>query len=355
LNPFWNPLLHDLKPYIPGEQPKQAGVIKLNTNENPYPPSPRVFIAIQEELSSNLRQYPDPNNLKLKRAIARFYRAFRLKPNQVFVGNGSDEVLAHIFHGLLGHNGPVLIPDVSYSFYPVWCSLYGIDYEPVPVDGRLQIQLRDYCRPCGGIVLANPNAPTGGLLGLSIIQQLLEANPHSLLVLDEAYIDFGGKTAAALVNQYANLLVVQTLSKSRALAGLRVGFALGHPELIGALERVKNSFNSYPLGRLAIAGAVAALEDEEYFSQSCSRVTQSRKLLAQGLSGLGFKVLPSAANFVFATHPRRDAAWLAGWLREQGILVRHFKQPRIEQFLRISIGTPEQQQALITALASLPH
>jgi len=354
LNPFWNPLLHDLKPYTPGEQPKQAGLIKLNTNENPYPPSPRVAVAVQAELSANLRLYPDPNSSQLKRAICHHFRAFKLRPNQVFVGNGSDEVLAHAFYALLGHSGPLLMPDVSYSFYPVWCDLYGIDYELIPLDKYYQIRLKDYCRPCGGIILANPNAPTGSLLGLSIIQQLLEANPNSLLVLDEAYIDFGGKTAAALINRHANLLVVQTLSKSRALAGLRVGFALGHPELIEALERVKNSFNSYPIDRLASAGAIAALEDEEYFTQSCTKIIQSRKLLAQGLSGLGFRVLPSAANFVFATHPRRDAGWLAKWLREQGILVRHFKLPRIEQFLRISIGTPDQQQALISALASLP-
>ncbi|KXU39167.1 histidinol-phosphate aminotransferase [Ventosimonas gracilis] len=354
MNPYWNPLLHDLAPYTPGEQPKQSGLIKLNTNENPYGPSPRVSAAMQAELSTSLRLYPDPNSQKLKEAIVHYYRAFKLRPNQVFVGNGSDEVLAHAFYALLGHSGPVLMPDISYSFYPVWCALYGIDYEPVPLDQHFQINLRDYYRPCGGIIFANPNAPTGGLLGLSLIAQLLEANPHSLLVLDEAYIDFGGKTACALINQYPNLLVVQTLSKSRALAGLRVGFALGHPELIEALERVKNSFNSYPLDRLASAGAIASFEDEEYFAQNCAKIVQSRKLLSQGLSGLGFRVLPSAANFVFATHPRRDAAWLAGWLREQGILVRHFKQPRIEQFLRISIGTPDQQQALITALASLP-
>jgi len=354
LNPFWNPLLHDLQPYTPGEQPKQSGLIKLNTNENPYGPSPRVLVAMQGELSANLRLYPDPNNARLKQAIAHYYRACNLKPAQVFVGNGSDEVLAHVFYGLLGHSGSLLMPDISYSFYPVWCDLYGIDYKCLPLDERLQIQLKDYCRPCGGIIFANPNAPTGRLLRLAAIEQLLQANPNSLLVLDEAYIDFGGQTAAALIGQYPNLLVVQTLSKSRALAGLRVGFALGHPELIEALERVKNSFNSYPLGRLASAGAIAAIEDEEYFAQSCGKIIQSRKLLTQGLSGLGFRVLPSAANFVFATHPRRDAAWLAGWLREQGILVRHFKQPRIEQFLRISIGTPDQQQALISALASLP-
>jgi len=354
LNRFWNPLLHELKPYVPGEQPKKAGLIKLNTNENPYGPSPRVLVSMQAGLSANLRLYPDPNNNQLKHAIAHYYRSFNIKPNQVFVGNGSDEVLAHAFYALMGHSGPVLMPDISYSFYPVWCDLYGIDYESVPLDKQFQIQLQNYLRPCGGVVFANPNAPTGCLLRLAAIQQLLQSRPNNLLLLDEAYIDFGGKTAASLVAQHPNLLVVQTLSKSRALAGLRVGFALGHPELIEALERVKNSFNSYPLGSLATSGAIAALEDEEHFTKSCTKIVQSRKLLTQGLSGLGFKVLPSSANFVFASHPRRDAAWLATWLREQGILVRHFKQPRIEQFLRISVGTPDQQQSLIKALASLP-
>jgi len=354
MNPFWNPLLHDLVPYTPGEQPKRPGLIKLNTNENPYGPSPRVLVSMKAELSANLRLYPDPNATRLKQAIAQHYQTFHIQPEQVFVGNGSDEVLAHAFYGLLGHSGPLLMPDISYSFYPVWCNLYGIDYECVALDEKLQIRPKDYQRANGGIVFANPNAPTGCLLPLAAIKQMLEASPHSLLLVDEAYIDFGGKTAVQLVNQHPNLLVVQTMSKSRALAGLRVGFALGHPDLIEALERVKNSFNSYPLSRFAITGATAALEDEEYFAQSRAKVMHARDLLTRGLSGLGFQVLPSAANFVFATHPRRDAAWLCAWLREQGILVRHFKLPRIEQFLRISVGTPDQQQALITALASLP-
>jgi histidinol-phosphate aminotransferase len=348
---YWSNVVKGLTPYVPGEQPKLANLVKLNTNENPYGPSPRVFEALRGEIGDTLRLYPDPNADRLKAAVASFYGD--IEPRQVFVGNGSDEVLAHVFLGLLKHERPILFPDISYSFYPVYCGLYGIDYEAVPLDADFAIGVGDYMRPNGGIIFPNPNAPTGRALPLADIARLLEANPDSVVVIDEAYVDFGAASAVALVNKYPNLLVVQTFSKSRSLAGLRVGFAVGHAELVEALERVKNSFNSYPLDRLAIAGAVAALEDREWFDRTRQAVMRSRTQLVADLQALGFEVLPSAANFVFARHPRQDAARLATALRERSIIVRHFRQPRIDQFLRITVGTDEQCEALVAALREI--
>ncbi|AGZ36838.1 histidinol-phosphate transaminase [Pseudomonas sp. SWI6] len=344
---FWSPFVKDLVPYVPGEQPKLARLVKLNTNENPYGPSPKALEAMRGELSDNLRLYPDPNSDRLKQAVADYYA---VTPQQVFVGNGSDEVLAHIFHGLFQHGAPLLFPDVSYSFYPVYCGLYGIAFEQVPLDEQFQIRVADYAKPNAGIIFPNPNAPTGCLMPLEQVEQLLQANRDSVVVVDEAYIDFGGETAIKLVDRYDNLLVTQTLSKSRSLAGLRVGLAVGHPDLIEALERIKNSFNSYPLDRMAIVGAAAAFEDRAYFEETCRKVIDSRQALVEQLTAKGFEVLPSAANFIFARHPQQDAAQLAARLREQGVIVRHFKQARIAQFLRITIGTPEMNQALLDAL-----
>ena len=348
MSKFWSPFVKDLVPYVPGEQPKLAKLVKLNTNENPYGPSPKALAAMQAELSDDLRLYPDPNSDRLKQAVADYYG---VATAQVFVGNGSDEVLAHAFHGLFQHGQPLLFPDISYSFYPVYCGLYGVPFEAVALDEQLQSRVEDYLRPNGGIVFPNPNAPTGRLLALEAIERLLKANPDTVVLVDEAYIDFGGVSAIGLVNQYPNLLVTQTLSKSRSLAGLRVGLAVGHPDLIEALERIKDSFNSYPLDRLAIAGAAAAFADRAYFTRTCQLVIDSREALVAALQQQGFEVLPSAANFVFARHPQQDAAALAAGLREHGVIVRHFKQARIAQFLRISIGTPEQNQALLDALA----
>lgn len=347
---FWSPFVKDLVPYVPGEQPKLDNLIKLNTNENPYGPSPKVLEAIREQLDDSLRLYPAPNADQLKETIARYYG---VTSAHVFVGNGSDEVLAHIFHALLQHDKPVLMPDISYSFYPVYCGLYGIEAQAVPLAEDFSIRPEDYRQPNGGVIFPNPNAPTGMLMSLDAIEQILQANRSSVVVVDEAYIDFGGESAIALVDRYPNLLVTQTLSKSRALAGLRVGLAVGHVDLIEALERVKNSFNSYPLDRLAIVGAVAAFEDQAYFAQTCQTVIDSREQLASGLQQLGFNLLPSAANFVLATHPQQDAAELAAGLREQKVIVRHFRLPRIEQYLRITVGTPQQNAALLAALGVL--
>ena len=356
---FWSQVVRDLTPYVPGEQPKISNLIKLNTNENPYPPSPKALAAIQAELGADaarLRLYPDPNADLLKAAIARQHS---VSPAEVFVGNGSDEVLAHIFMALLKHDAPLLFPDITYSFYPVYCGLYGVEYRTVPLADDFSINAADFCgQPAktgkiGGIIFPNPNAPTGRLLPLAAIEQILRANPDVVVVVDEAYVDFGGESAIRLVKDFDNLLVVHTLSKSRSLAGLRVGFAVGHPDLIEALERVKNSFNSYPLDRLAIAGAVAALEDQAHFTACCQKVIATRDQLTSDLSQLGFEVLPSAANFIFTRHPQRDAAELAQALRARNIIVRHFKQPRIEQFLRITIGTDGECGALVAALKEI--
>lgn len=347
---YWSAVVHGLTPYVPGEQPRLPNLVKLNTNENPYGPSPRVLEALRAAIGDGLRLYPDPDATPLKEAIA---RGCGVSPRQVFVGNGSDEVLAHAFLGLLKHERPLLFPDVTYSFYPVYCGLYDIAFEAVPVTAAFEIRPEDYLRPNGGIVFPNPNAPTGRALARAAVERILAANPDSVVVVDEAYVDFGAETALPLVAKYPNLLVVQTFSKSRSLAGLRVGFAVGHADLIAALERVKNSFNSYPLDRLAIAGAVAAMEDHDYFERTRQAVIRSRAALVKELAALGFEVLPSAANFVFARHPGHDAGELAAALRARSIIVRHFRQPRIEQFLRITVGTDAQCQALTGALREI--
>ena len=347
---YWSAVVRGLTPYVPGEQPKLANLVKLNTNENPYGPSPKALAAMRTEVADTLRLYPDPNADRLKEAVARYCG---LTAKEVFVGNGSDEVLAHVFLALLKQERPILFPDITYSFYPVYCGLYGIAYETVPLDEDFAIRTADYSKPNGGIIFPNPNAPTGRALSLTEIEGLLAANTDSVIVIDEAYVDFGAESAIALVARYPNLLVVQTLSKSRALAGLRVGFAVGHADLIEALERVKNSFNSYPLDRIAIAGATAAMDDIEHFDQTRRQVMATRERTIARLSALGFEVLPSQANFVFARHPRHDAGELARGLRSRSIIVRHFKQARIEQFLRITIGTDEQCGVLVAALADL--
>lgn len=348
---FWSATVRALQPYVPGEQPKLPDLVKLNTNEHPYGPSPRVLEALRSEIGDGLRLYPDPESTRLREAIAAYFGD--IAPNQVFVGNGSDEVLGHAFLALLKHDRPILFPDITYSFYPVYCGLYGIDYRTVPLDENFSLRIADYSLANGGIVIANPNAPTGRALPLADIDALVKANPDSVVLVDEAYVDFGGESAVALVNRHPNLLVVQTFSKSRSLAGLRVGFAIGHADLIDALNRVKNSFNSYPLDRFAIAGATAAIEDREWFERTRQAVMLTRATLTRDLESLGFEVLPSSANFVFARHPRHDAAKSALALRRRGIIVRHFRLPRIEQFLRITVGTDEQCATLIAALREI--
>jgi histidinol-phosphate aminotransferase len=347
---FWSPIVGSLTPYVAGEQPAVPDLVKLNTNENPYGPSPRALAAIREAAADTLRLYPEPTALRLRQAIA---ASHGIGADQVFVGNGSDEVLAHAFAGLLKHDLPLLFPDVTYSFYPTWCGLYGIDYREVPVDDGLRVRVADFRQPCGAVILPNPNAPTGGALKLDGIETLLRDHPDQPVVIDEAYVDFGAESAVPLVARHPNLLVVQTFSKSRSLAGLRVGFAIGQRPLIEALERVRDSFNSYPTGRLALAGAVAAWEDRDWFETQRDRVVASRERLAGALRGLGFQVLPSAANFLFARHPAIPGAALAAGLRDRAILVRRFARPRIQDHLRISIGTDAECDRLVAALREL--
>ncbi|MFA7680410.1 MAG: histidinol-phosphate transaminase [Pigmentiphaga sp.] len=347
---YWSRVTQQLTPYVPGEQPKIDGLVKLNTNENPYGPSPKALEAIRQATGDGLRRYPDPDASAFKAALARHHE---LALEQVFVGNSSDEVLAHTFVGLLKHDLPLLFPDITYSFYPVYCGLYGIQYQEVPLTHDLSIQVEDYLRPNGGIIFPNPNAPTGRLLSLEQIERVVAGNPDSVVVVDEAYIDFGGQSASTLINHYPNLLVVQTLSKSRALAGLRVGYALGQAHLIEGLERVKSSFNSYPLDSLAIAGATAAIEDTAHFQQTCKAIMQSRERLTLALQGLGFEVIPSAANFVFARKPGHAGADLLAALRERKVIVRHFSHARIADYLRITVGTESECQALVEALKAI--
>jgi histidinol-phosphate aminotransferase len=351
MSKFWSEIVHALTPYVPGEQPKIQNLIKLNTNENPYGPSPRVIAALQAEAGDSLRLYPDPDSSRMKAAIAEYHG---LHTSQVFVGNGSDEVLAHIFQALLKQELPLLFPDITYSFYPVYCGLYGIEYETVPLNARFEIAIDDYLRPNGGIIFPNPNAPTGIPLPLAEIERLLQANKDSVVVIDEAYVDFGTESAVALVKRYPNLLVTHTYSKSRSLAGLRIGYAVGDAGLIEALIRVKDSFNSYPIDRFAEAGAIAALQDEAYFQHTRQQVIDAREQLVNDLQALGFEVLPSGANFIFARHTGYTGEQLAAGLREQAVIVRHFKKPaRIADFLRITIGNDAQNQALMQALTGL--
>jgi histidinol-phosphate aminotransferase len=347
---FWSALTHDLRPYIPGEQPGLSELVKLNTNESPFGPSPLALQAIRGEAADTLRLYPDPQSNALRTALATYHQ---VRPEQVFVGNGSDEVLAHAFAALLKHDAPLLFPDITYSFYPTFCKLFGIAYEAVPLDAAMHIRIADYRRPAGAIIVPNPNAPTGIALSRAEIATLLEEHPDAPVVIDEAYVDFGAETATPLVAAHRNLLVVQTMSKSRALAGLRIGYAIGDSDLIEALTRVKDSFNSYPLGRTAQAGAVASLQDEAWFQQSRMRVIEGRERLNRGLIRLGFDVLPSAANFVFTRHPAHAGATLAAALRQRAIIVRHFAAPRIADYLRITVGTDPQIDRLLSALSEI--
>ena len=349
MSSYWSDFVKDLDPYSPGEQPQISNITKLNTNENPYGPSPAVITAISEAADDRLRLYPPPEADQLKCKIAEY---FQLSATQIFVGNGSDEVLAHIFNGLLSHpeKGPLLFPDISYSFYPVFCQLYGIHHEKIPLADDFSIDLDDFQRANGGIIFPNPNAPTGLLLGLDAVESLLQKNTDTVVVVDEAYIDFGGQTAASLIDQYDNLLVVQTMSKSRSLAGMRVGYAMGSEHLIEGLNRIKNSFNSYPLGHLQIAAAIAAFDDTQYFENTRQKVISERERVVDKLQSLGFEVLPSKSNFVLVRHPQNKADLLAQSLREKGIIVRYFAKPRIDQFLRITIGTDAQNTLLIECL-----
>ncbi|MCL2709233.1 MAG: histidinol-phosphate transaminase [Defluviitaleaceae bacterium] len=331
-------------PYAAGERPDVPGIIKLNTNENPYPPSPGVIEAQMRLDPGTFRLYPDPESKALKEAAAKFYG---LEALQVFPANGSDDALALIFMTYFNSGKPVLFPDVTYSFYPVWCDLYKISYETVPLNEEYAIEPDGYSRENGGIILANPNAPTGVAFGRKETRQILEANPGVIVVIDEAYVDFGAESAVPLIGEYDNLIVVHTFSKYRALAGARIALAFGNAELIAFLTSVKNSYNSYPLDFTAQVLAVAALEDDAYYRAAASRIAQTRERFVRGLDNLGFETLPSQANYVLTKHGKADAKSLFDYLREHKIYVRYFEKPRLSDFLRITIGTNEQMDAVL--------
>lgn len=339
--------LRRIDPYVPGEQPQSADIIKLNANENPYPPAPGVQQALRSFDASRLALYPDANGKALKTALA---NRFGLNPSQVFLGNGSDDVLALAFQSFFCSGEPILYPDITYSFYPVWCDLFRIPYETVPLDENFCVNVRDYDRPNGGIVLPNPNAPTGRGVSLDFLEDLLQHNADCVVIIDEAYVDFGAQSAVPLIEKYENLLVVQTMSKSRSLAGLRIGYALGSETLIATLEAVKNSYNSYTMDAVALAAGEAAVADEAYFQETCRKVMATRERAAEELRKLGFTVSPSLTNFLFVTHPKKEAPVIFEYLRQKNIFIRYFKLPRIDNYLRITVGTDEQMDRMIEEL-----
>lgn len=342
--------LRQISPYVPGEQPKTQRQIKLNANENPYPPAPGVQQVLRAFSIERLAQYPDANGTILKNALAERYR---LSPAQVFLGNGSDDVLALAFQSFFNGELPILYPDITYSFYPVWCRLFNIAYKTVPLDADFRIDPRTFDVPNGGVILPNPNAPTGRAEPLSFIRDIVEHNPDCIVIIDEAYVDFGAESAVPLLRDYDNLLIVQTTSKSRSLAGMRIGYAFGSEILINTLEAVKNSYNSYTMDTFALTVGAASIADETYFQQTCRKIIEVRTQTAEKLIALGFTVCPSQANFLFVTHPRKSAKEILDALKQEGIYVRHFNLPRIDNYLRITIGTPEQMDALITALRKI--
>ncbi|XKH59833.1 histidinol-phosphate transaminase [Halomonas sediminis] len=351
MSKLWSPELWALTPYVPGEQPRER-LVKLNTNENPYPPAPGVEVALRNYPADHLRLYPDPTSLALRQALARVHA---VEPAQVFVGNGSDEVLAFAFQAFFRHGKPVDVPSITYSFYPVYAKLYAIELRAHPLTASWEVNFSALAADSkrSGIIFANPNAPTGHAHSLEAISALLDKITDNVVVVDEAYVDFGAESAVALVSRYPNLLVTSTFSKSRSLAGLRLGYAIGSLELIEGLQRVKDSFNSYPVDSLASAVGIAALEDDVHFTACRERVMTTRERTRQRLEALGFEVLPSKANFVLTRHPEMEGAQLFAGLRERGILVRHFNTPKLSDFLRITIGTEDEMDSLMEALEVL--
>lgn len=346
----WEKYMRKAEPYVPGEQPKESDVIKLNTNENPYPPAPEVERVLKDFLAERLRLYPDPASWELTQALAGTYG---LSENQVFIGVGSDDVLAGAFLTFFNGDLPILFPDVTYSFYEVWAGLFQIPFQRVRLDENFRIQKEDYMRECGGIVIANPNAPTSIYEDVSEIEDIVKHHQDVVVIVDEAYIDFGGTSAASLIDRYDNLLVVQTFSKSRSLAGMRIGYAMGNPALIQALHHVKYSYNSYTMNQVSLAVGAAALSDTDYFKTTVSKITSTRFWVGERMKQLGFSFPESSANFLFATHPELSAKQIFEALREKKIFVRYWDKERIGSYLRISIGTDSQMERFLEALASL--
>mgnify|MGYP002773060672 FL=1 len=343
----WEENVRKVVPYTPGEQPKAKNIIKLNTNENPYPPAPGVERALREMDVQEFRKYPDAETKPLVDVLAEY---FQVKPEQVFVGVGSDDVLAMSFLTFFNSKKPILFPDITYSFYDVWADLFQIPYECQPLDDNFHIKIDDYKKECGGIVIPNPNAPTGVAMNLAQVEEILQSHPEVIVIIDEAYIDFGAESALTLLPKYENLLVVQTFSKSRSMAGMRIGYAIGAPKLIKYLNDVKYSFNSYTMNMTALTLGVEAVKDETYFRETLQKVINTRERIQKELKALGFVFQDSKSNFIFASHPKYPAKELFEALKKSGIYVRYFNKPRIDNYLRISIGTDEEMDALVTFL-----
>lgn len=352
MSKFWNDKIKNIEPYTPGEQPKDKSYIKLNTNENPYPPSKKVIQAIKEVVNENLRLYPSPTCDELRDSIANYYG---IKREEVFVGNGSDEVLAFSFMSFFQKDRKIFFPDISYSFYKVYAELFDLSYELIPINIDFSMPLDKFMKANGGIIIANPNAPTSKYVDKEDLEKLLKKNRNSVIIIDEAYIDFGGESMVEFIKLYSNLLVIQTFSKSRSLAGLRVGFAMGSEMLIKALEIIKNSINSYTVDRVAISGAIAAINDIEYFDISKGRIIKTRERITVALKHLGFEVLDSKANFLFISHSNVNAKDLYKYLKERGILVRYFERERISNFLRVTIGTEEEMNKFLDEIKKIIH
>lgn len=340
----WTKNLRNIEPYVPGEQSKDKDIVKINANENPYPPSPKAAEVLKSFDTNKLRFYPSANSTKLKEAIAKYYK---VDVSNVFVGNGSDDVLAVAFQSFFNSEKPIVYPDLTYSFYPVWCSLFGIKYKNYPVGDDFRINPEDYKEKNGGVVIPNPNAPTSLGEGLDFVEKILNYNQDSVVIIDEAYVDFGGTSSIPLVDKYENLLVTGTFSKSRSLAGLRIGFAIGSKALIDVMEAVKNSYNSYTVDSLSIEMGAASIEDDEYFKSTCKKVIKTRERVTLELKKLGFDVLDSQTNFIFATHNKHNMKSLFEYLKTQKVFIRYFSLPRIENYVRITIGTNEEMDIFL--------
>ena len=341
---LWKKNLRNIEPYVPGEQSKEQNIVKINANENPYPPSPKVIEAIRNFDSNNLRFYPDANASEFKRAVAEYYN---VETENVFLGNGSDDVIALAFQAFFNSEKPIVYPDITYSFYPVWCRLFSIPYKTYPLKDDFRIDVEDYREENGGVVIPNPNAPTSLGEGQAFIEKLMEYNKDSVVIIDEAYVDFGGFSSVGLTEKYENLLVTGTFSKSRSLAGMRIGYAIGSKELISVLEAVKNSYNSYTVNSISMAAGTAAIRDKEYFNETVSKVIRTRERVANELRSLGFTVLDSQTNFLFAANEKLDIRNYFEWLKTQKVFIRYFNLPRINRYIRITIGTDDEMDIFL--------
>lgn len=344
MDKLWKKNLRDIEPYVPGEQSKEKNIVKLNANENPYPPSPKAIEAINGFNCNGLRLYPDANATEFKQAMAEYYG---VQSENVFLGNGSDDVLALCFQAFFNGNKPIAFPDITYSFYPVWCRLFNIPFKNYPLNGDFRINVEDYAEENGGVVIPNPNAPTSLGEGRDFIEKLMEYNKDCIVIIDEAYVDFGGYSSVELTKKYENLIVTGTFSKSRSLAGLRIGYAIGNGELISVLEAVKNSYNSYTVDSVSMAAGTASIKDKDYFEETVSRVISTRERVIAELRKLGFTALDSQTNFIFATHDSMNMRDYFEWLKTQKVFIRYFNLPRIDNYVRITVGTDEEMDIFL--------